>query len=111
MKYRCSCGNLTDNIEQILDITLHTCDECKEKIRKKVEFQSEGETWRENNIICPFCGYEYDDYDSYSYEYSEDEVECVNCGKKFDLTVEDIRYFSTQKSLCEMESEVQENEN
>lgn len=104
MKYKCSCGKPTDNETFISEnLILHTCDECKEQIHKEVEFQSEGEQWREDTIICPFCKYHFEAYDCYEYEVGEhSKIECPACDGKFDLEVEDIRYFSTKKSLCEM---------
>lgn len=102
MKFVCRCGNPTDNAEVIGEIVLHTCDECKARISKEVDWESENEHWRKDTIICPYCDYEYESYDAYNYEDSEDEIECPECGKKFDLEVENIRYFSTKRSLCEM---------
>lgn len=85
MKYVCSCGNPTDNKKIIAGIQIHICDDC------------------EKTIICPHCGYEYEYYDSCEYEEGEEEeIECNCCGHKFDLEVEEIRYYSTKKSVCEM---------
>ena len=104
MKYKCSvCGKPTDNEKTTHGYTYHICNECHDRISKEVEFQSEGEQWRENTIICPFCEYHFEAYDSYEYEIGEhSEIECPACDRKFDLEVEEIRYFSTKKSLCEM---------
>lgn len=104
-KYICGiCGKPTDN-ENILSptVTLHTCDDCSARIHREAEYQADGEQFREKTVICPHCGYEYDPYDSYGFDEGETEdVECECCGHKFDLEVEDIRYFSTKKSVSEM---------
>ena len=103
MKYVCSCGNPTDNKKIIAGIQIHICDDCEKRIEREVKFQSEGERFREKTIICPHCGYEYEYYDSCEYEEGEEEeIECNCCGHKFVLEVEEIRYYSTKKSVCEM---------
>ena len=104
MKYTCRCGNPTDNMEIIGDVTLHTCDSCKERISKEVAWESKNEHFREKTIICPYCDFEYELYDAYLYadEEKAEEIECPECGKKFDLEVEHITYFSTKRSVCEM---------
>lgn len=102
MKYTCPCGNPTDNIKIIGNVTLHTCDRCKERISKEVAWESKNEHWRVNTVICPYCDFEYEAYDAYAYEENEEEIECPVCGKKFDLEVEHIKYFSTKRSVCEM---------
>ena len=102
MNYMCSCGNMTDNEHIIGDIVLHTCDECLERIDKEVDWEHENEHYHERTIICPYCDFEYEDYDAWGFESSEDEVECPNCGKHFDLEIQEIRYFSTKRSVCDM---------
>ena len=102
MKFVCSCGTPTDNEKMIGNLIVHTCDKCLERISKEVDWGSENEHWHERTIVCPYCDYEYEEYDAYSYEDSEDEIECPECGKRFDLEVESIRYFSTKRSVCDM---------
>lgn len=99
MKYVCSCGNPTDNETAYGH---HICDDCLERIQKEVDWESQGEKYKEYTIICPYCGYAYDDYDCWEYEDSEDEVECPECGKHFDLEVYVKRSYSTKRSLCDM---------
>ena len=60
----------------------------------------EFETWREEEIICPYCGYKYDD----SWEFlggeweTSGEEECAECGKNFEWDSEcDIKY-STRRA-------------
>jgi len=106
MQYVCdSCGEPTDNAMTIAGIerVFHTCDACETRIRREIEWGNRGDQFRENTVICPYCGFSYEDYDAYGFDEGKtDEVVCPECGKKFDLEVEDIRYFSTRRSLCEM---------
>jgi len=47
-----------------------------------------------DEIVCPFCGYKYDE----SYEYiGEEMIECDECGKKFELESEEVVYYTTKK--------------
>lgn len=102
-KYVCFCGNPTDNETIIGSVVLHTCDACKDRIHREVAWQSEGEQWAEDRVVCPYCGHEYSAYDSWDFDPGgEGEIECELCGKKFDLEVREIRQFSTKRSLCEM---------
>ena len=107
MKFVCGhCGKPTDNTKVYGNLVFHTCDECQDKMDREIDWQSENEHFRENTIICPYCDYEYEAYDSYRYDEGEEtEIECPECGRKFDLEVENIRYFSTKRSLCEMPTE------
>lgn len=103
MKYICrNCGKPTNNIKFIGEFEIHRCDDCEKRFTKKIEWEMENEHWHENTIICPYCDYEYEQYDSYYYDEGEDTVECLSCGKKFDLDVEEVRYFSTKRNVDEM---------
>ena len=112
--YTCRCcGSPTDN-DQSFDIParygcrggrieVHRCDKCDKRFHQELEWESEGETIRENNVICPYCEYEYSDYDGYQFDEGKtEEVECPECGGKFDVEVEVIRTYSTKRSLSEM---------
>lgn len=113
-KYICTkCGAPTDNDQSFevkplcamapRRIEVHRCDKCDKRFHQELDWESEGETIYEKKLICPYCGYEYDDYDAYGFlEGSTPEVECEECGRKFDLEVETRRVFSTKRSLCEM---------
>lgn len=103
MKYICrNCGKPTNNIKFIGEFEIHRCDDCEKRFTKKIEWEMENEHWHENTIICPYCDYEYEQCDSYYYDEGEDTVECLSCGKKFDLDVEEVRYFSTKRNVDEM---------
>lgn len=105
MEFTCtSCGAGTNNTEQIGDIALHFCDACRERISREVKWESQGETWRKPNVICPYCGYEIDSEDSaLFFEVGKtEEYACECCRRKFDVEVRVVRYYSTNRSACEM---------
>lgn len=107
-KFVCGhCGKPTDNTQRVYEFEFHTCDECQRKLDIEYEWQSENEHFAEDTIICPYCDYEYEDYDACEYECSEDEIECPECGKKFDLEVRVTTEYSTKRSLCEMPEDYQ----
>lgn len=63
----------------------------------------------EDNIICPYCDYEF----SESWEYNEcdsEEVECHNCSKKFNLSVNISVTYSTKKIDCDDSEPPEEHE-
>lgn len=113
MKWKCQrCGELTGN-DQSFEIKplgassphrveVHRCDRCDKRFHQELDWESEGETYNENRVVCPYCGHEYDDYDSYSFGTDTDEVECRSCGHEFILRVEVKKLFSTRRSLSEM---------
>ena len=111
--YKCDkCGEPTDNDQSFTLTTVHgpgrryevhRCDRCDKRFQLEIDWESEGETIREDTLICPYCGHEYDTYDAYDFEEGRTpEVECEICGKKFDLEIETMRLYSTKRSACEM---------
>lgn len=47
-----------------------------------------------DNIICPYCGYEYED--SWEYDESDEHYECINCGSYFSYEREvSVKYYSS----------------
>ena len=107
--YKCTrCGEPTDNDQSFALSTgyfleVHRCDKCDKRLHQQIEWENKGETFREDEIICPYCGYTYESYDAYGFdEGTTPEVECDGCGHKFDLEVEERRTYSTKRSLCEM---------
>lgn len=114
-KFKCDyCGAPTDNDQSFTVhayITggepklyeVHRCDKCDKRFDQEIAWESEGETIQESNVICPYCGYQYDDYDGYQFDEGKTEkVECPECSRKFDVEVEVRRTYSTKRSLCEM---------
>lgn len=105
------CGSLTQGALTEDAVTQYTCGTCLNRINKEVAYQSENEHWHEATVICPHCDYGYESYDSYTdFEPGDDleKVICPECGKTFELEVEEIRYFSTKKHVCEMPKEESE---
>lgn len=114
-KFVCmKCGAPTDNDQSFtisVHITggvpnryeVHRCDICDKRFHQELAWESKGETINEKKLVCPYCDYEYDDYDAYCFQEGDTpEVECEACGRKFDLEVDTRRVFSTKRSLCEM---------
>ncbi len=112
-KFTCRCGEPTDNdqsfsfvntiTKELVRVEVHRCDKCDKRLDQELGWESEGETFREDKVICPYCGYEYEDYDGYEFnEGKTEEVECPECGRKFDIEVEIRRTYSTKRSLSEM---------
>lgn len=121
--YTCDCcGTPTDNDqsvdirdsrnnEKVYHIEAHRCDVCDKRISREVAWESKGETWREDELVCPFCNTSYEDYEAYGFdEGTTHEVECLFCGRKFELEVETRRLYSTKRSLCEMPEDFDEEE-
>jgi DNA-directed RNA polymerase subunit RPC12/RpoP len=81
-------------------LTCHRYKEKQEEIARRAEIRSgERDTNSENEITCPYCGYEF----SESYDYLKDtdtelgEIECRDCGKPFICTVEFSVSYSTER--------------
>lgn len=105
-KYICvDCKKTTSNIDIIplstRNLVIHRCDECKAKLRAEVEWQNE--QFKETDIICPWCGDSFSDYEDKSqviyspYEDFEGIVECPSCGKEFELEIETTCTYTTRK--------------
>lgn len=114
-KFKCElCGAPTDNDQSFIvpacltggepkRYETHRCDKCDKALDRQIAWESEGETINEDNVICPYCGYQYDDYDGYQFDEGKtEEVECPECSRKFDIEVETRRTYSTKRSICEM---------
>jgi hypothetical protein len=59
---------------------------------------TEFDTWYTERIVCPYCGYAFDDEDSSMFTHSnETDVDCDECGKRFHVTADyEVRY-TTEK--------------
>lgn len=105
MKYKCfNCGKPTSNVPKVGNICNYSiCDDCSDRIGREIDYQYETEIVRDKELVCPHCQTSYEDYDAYDFDEGiEKEVECMFCGKKFDLEVECVRLYSTKRSICEM---------
>lgn len=121
-KYKCDrCGAPTDNDQSFTSrafpglpskrYEVHRCDACDKRLDQELEWEAEGETLREDELVCPYCGASYEAEDAWRFEEGKtEEVECMFCGKKFDLEVEESRTYSTKRSLCEMPDDYGEEE-
>lgn len=118
-KYKCDkCGAPTDN-DQSFGSTIspgyfyevHRCDACDKRWRQELDWEAEGETYNSDELVCPHCQASYDDYDAWEFDEGDtEEIECMFCGKKFDLKIETKRQYSTKRSLCEMPDDYGEEE-
>ena len=105
-KYICdTCKKPTNNIHIIplptRDLVVHRCNECSEKLSAEIEWQNE--QYKENDIVCPWCGDSFSDYEEknevldYPYEDFEGTVVCPSCGKDFELEIETTCTYTTRK--------------
>ena len=105
-----SFSGFTNNSEEIGSLTLHFCDACNDAIDREVRWESEGATHRKDQVICPFCGYEYDPYESLRFDEDETtDAACECCGRHFKVEVTTVRYYSTRRSISEMPPDWQPN--
>lgn len=121
-KYKCDrCGAPTDNDQSFTSRAIpglpskryevHRCDACDKRWQQELDWEVEGETLREDELVCPYCGASYEAEDAWHFDEGKtEEVECMFCGKKFDLEVEVSRTYSTKRSLCEMPDDYGEEE-
>ncbi len=71
------------------------CGDChKRRVEKRIaEFDKN--TDYTDEIVCPHCGYEHSD----SFEMSEGEQECRDCGRPFEVTRDvQVTYSTTKKA-------------
>lgn len=80
------CGKPTPNYSKYISGPIgdregySVCDDCvKQRDRERAW---ENEQWHEDEIKCPWCGYEDPYSGGFGSEYDE-ECECANCGKPF----------------------------
>jgi transcription elongation factor Elf1 len=53
----------------------------------------DGDTSWEKEVTCPWCGHKQDE----CHEYEDGEEECEDCGRNFDLTINEMVTYSTTK--------------
>ena len=59
----------------------------------------------EDTIICPWCGYEYEDCWEYDFDSDGEEFECEECGKKFDVQEKITYEYKSTRHPCEGQCE------
>ena len=50
-----------------------------------------------DEVICPYCGYEFSDSWEFNANQDEQHVECEECGKEFFLYVDITVNYTTRK--------------
>lgn len=98
------CGALTNFYQHDFTIecsdglhyfSITKCKKCHDKEERFEEWQNKHENT--DSTICPWCEYEFEDYED-GYEPEDDEeCECPNCGKTFIRTVECKYSYTTFK--------------
>jgi DNA-directed RNA polymerase subunit RPC12/RpoP len=75
--------------------TTSLCDKCSKELEEEIEWENEDTN---NNIVCPACGYEMDDYSCYEYyEASVEEIECEECNEHFQVNANHSVTFTTKR--------------
>ena len=69
------------------------CPSCREDLINKRIAEFKGDTEFQDGAICPWCGYIQMD----SWELSEGDVECPECERQYELSVERSVTYSTTK--------------
>lgn len=62
-----------------------------------------------DDIVCPWCGYEYGD--CWEWTDHDDEIKCDECGKEFCYNKDVTVTYSTSKKQCEDKNHKYENDN
>ena len=101
MKYNCKiCGKEIGEYSHTYENDL--CYSCQTEIREQKraqELQSneETETYYEDDIVCPWCGYSFEDDDGYFASRGDGEYDCPECGKEFYFQANIEVTFNTQR--------------
>lgn len=72
------------------------CSVCHDKRVEKRIAEFHGDTECTDEVTCPYCGYECSD----SWEMSEGEHECSDCGRTFDIEKNVTVTYCTSKPRC-----------
>lgn len=105
--YSCSvCGKPTPNYREYSPSIAailgkegcSTCDECLRKAR--ILHKWENEQFAEERLICPYC--ESVIGDAWEYEDCEDEIECLECGRTFEVEITTVRTYRTRRRREDM---------
>lgn len=101
MKYNCKiCGKEISEYSCVFHDNM--CYSCEHKIKeeeqaKKFQNNEETETSYEDDIVCPWCGYHFEDDDGYFVSVGDGEYDCPECGKGFYFQADIEVTFSTQR--------------
>ena len=97
------CGKPTPNYREysplLADIFgesgYSTCDECRRK--GHILYKWENEQCTEERLICPYCESSIDD--PWQYEEDEDEIECPECKRTFEVEISTVRTYRTRRRI------------
>ena len=79
-----------------VDVIAHIFTEIK---KKRIDMPHIDHEYTDN-VVCPWCGYE--DIDSWEYiEDTENDIECPECGKLFDMERHTQVTYTTKRARCE----------
>lgn len=90
-----------------MDNTEHSCKYCGKPVDKNEKYRFFHEECydkydefanEQDDMICPYCEYEFDDCDK-EYEEGSMEYECPCCGKTFELETNFSYSWRTRKTI------------
>jgi DNA-directed RNA polymerase subunit RPC12/RpoP len=84
------CGTRESLCNYSEGILCHSCHEAR--VEKRIAAFN-GDTDNTDEVVCPHCGYKFSD----SWEMSEGEYECSDCGRKFEISIDTSITYSTSK--------------
>lgn len=99
-KYCKTCGKKISDYEyNYHDAKCFSCCEQDylDKLAEQLQNNEETETFREDKVICPYCGYVFEDDDSYFLNEGGGEFECEECGNTFNFTAHVEITYSTKR--------------
>lgn len=59
--------------------------------------EKEFDTWRTNEIVCPYCGHEFEESWDYNIGDNDVTIECVHCEEKFPVSSEQETFYYSAK--------------
>lgn len=94
------CGKPLDLIDD--DTVFTVCKECDDKLTRYYKWENNQR--KMSYIVCPWCGYQDPDSWEFNSEY-DDEYECVNCGKIFEVSQDVEIFYNSKKRKCDYEDQ------
>lgn len=102
----CVCGKPTPNYREYSSSLAailgeqgqSTCDECLRK--SHILHKWDNEQLAEERLICPYC--EISISDPWEYDATEDEIECPECGRTFEVEISTVRTYRTRRRREDM---------
>lgn len=75
-----------------------TCDECARKAQ--ILYKWRNEQYSEERLICPYC--ESFIGDPWEYDEDEEEIECPECGRTFEVEIATVRTYRSRRRREDM---------